>query len=135
MKSLTDVLKIIAIVLNTIFLAVILFSISRHGVHPQAFHDWAGIILVFALPLVTLVTIALTFYKKVQILTSVLKIITIIINAYFLVILIYAMAVERAYLEGLAVLMVYLMCSGLPVVNVLAVVLTFRKGKATSDEI
>jgi hypothetical protein len=135
MKRLTKVLKITAIVLNTIFLVSILIIFSRTGAHLQTLRDWAEFILIFAFPLVTLITMALICLKKFKILTSVFKIIAIVVNAYFLVFLIYAMAVERVYLEGLAVCLVYLMYSGLPVVNVLAVVLTFRKGKATSDEI
>ena len=127
MKRLTKALKIIAIVLNSIFLAVILFIASRPGAHPQTLRDWAGFVLIFVFLPVTLITIALTFHKKVQILTSVLKIIAIILNISFLIILICEMA--DIGLEGLAQWLFCLMGLGLPVVNVLAMALTYRKGK------
>ena len=135
MKGLTYALKIIAIVLNTIFLAGIIFFLIRLGAHPQTLRDWAGFILMFAFPPITLITIVLICLKKFQILTSVLKIIAIIVNASFLVILICVTAIGHVHLEGLAMWLIGLLGFGLPVVNVLAVALTFRKGKATSDEI
>ena len=132
MKVLTTILEIIAIVLNTIFLAGILVVVTRLGANPQTLGDWAGLILMFTFPPVTVVTIALTFQKKVQILTAVLRIATIIVNASFLIILICEMAAGRVNLEGLAQWLLALLGFALPVVNVLAVVLTFRKGEPIS---
>ena len=129
MKGLTYALKIIAIVLNTIFLAGIIFFLIRLGAHPQALRDWAGFILMFAFPPITLITIALTFHKKLEILTSVLKIIAIIVNASFLVILICVTAIGQVHLEGPGMWLLGLLGYGLPIVNILAVALTFRKGK------
>jgi len=130
MKGLTKVVKIIAIVLNAIFLAVILLIVIRTGGRPQSLYDLAGFILIFGFPAVTLITIALTFHKRVQILTSVLKIIAIIVNASFLVMFIGATA--SGHLKGLAMWLVCVMGLGLPVVNILAMALTFRKGKAAT---
>jgi len=129
MKSLTKALKITAIVLNAIFFAGIIFVLIMLGAHPQTLRDWAGFILMFAFPPITLITIALTFHKKFQILTSFLRIIAIIVNASFLVILICVTAIGHVHLEGLAMWMIGLLGYGLPVVNVLAVALTFRKCK------
>jgi len=133
MKSLTKALKITAIVLNAIFFAGIIFVLIMLGAHPQTLRDWAGFILMFAFPPITLITIALTFHKKFQILTSFLRIIAIIVNASFLVILIYATAIGHVHPEGLAVWLLSLLGYGLPVLNVLALALTFRKPKQTSD--
>jgi hypothetical protein len=135
MKRLTSVLKIIAIVLNSIFLAGIIFFLIRLGAHPVTLGDLAGFILIFAFPPVTLITLVLICLKKFQILTSILKIIAIIVNTSFLVILVCETAIGHVHLEGLGIWLLGLLGFGLPVVNVLAVALTFRKGKATSDEI
>ena len=125
MKGLTYALKIIVIVLNTIFLAGIIFFLIRLDAHAQSLRDWAGSILIFALPAVTLITIALTFHKKLEI---VLRIIAILVNASFLVIFIYETA--SGHPKGFLRWLVYVTGYGLPVVNILAVALTFRKGKA-----
>jgi hypothetical protein len=128
MNGLAKALKIIAIVLNTIFLAVnLLIVCSSYGGYPQDLYDWAAFILIFALPPVTLITIALTFHKKLEILTSVLKIIAIILNISFLIILIFEVA--DIGLEGLAQWLFCLMGLGLPVLNVVTLALTFRKEK------
>jgi tellurite resistance protein TehA-like permease len=129
MKGLTKALKIIAIVLNIILLAGLICFLIRLGAHPQTLSDWAGFISMFAFPPITLITIALTFYKKSRILTSVLRIIAVIVNASFLLILICVTAIGRVHLEGLAMWLLGLMGYGLPVLNVLALALTFRKGK------
>jgi len=134
MKRLTKALKIIAIVLNAIFLVGILLTVcSRYGGYPQDLRDQAGFILIFAFPAITLITIALTFHKKAQILTTVLKIISIIANVSFLVIFICEVA--DSCLVGLAMWLVCVMGLGLPIVNILTIVLTYRKGKAMSNEI
>ena len=88
MKIFTKAIKIIAIVLDTIFLAGLIFFLIRLGAQPQTLYDWAGFILMFAFPPITLITIALTFHKKFRILTFFLKIIAIIVNSSFLLILI-----------------------------------------------
>ena len=133
MKGLTKAVKIIAIVLNTIFFAGLIFFLIRHGAHPQYLLDWAGFISIFAFPPITVITIALTFHKKCRILTFALSVIAIIVNASFLVILIYATAIGHVHPEGLAVWLLSLLGYGLPVLNVLALALTFRKPKQTSD--
>ena len=124
MKSLAKTLKVIAIVLNTVFLTGLIFFLIRLGAHPQNLRDWAGFILMFAFPPVTLITIALTFNKKFRILTSVLKIITIIVNAFFLLILIYVTSIGNVHLNGFAMWLFGLMGYGLPVINILAVAMT-----------
>ena len=133
MKSFTKAIKIIAIVLNTIFLAGLIFFLTRLGAHPQTLYDWSGFILMFAFPPITLITIALTFHKKCQILTFVLRIIAIIVNASFLLVLIHAAAIGNVHPSGLAQCLLTLLAYGLPVLNVLALALTFRKPKQTSD--
>ncbi|MHC4397729.1 MAG: hypothetical protein ACYS1A_18960 [Planctomycetota bacterium] len=134
MKGLTYALKIIAIVLNSIFLAGILFGMSRFDVHPQGLHDWAGLIFILVFPAITLITIALTFHKKGKILTYVLRIIAIIVNVFILIIIISAIAVERVYLEDFAQWLVCLMDLGLPVLNLVALALTLRKEKETNSD-
>ncbi len=71
MKSLTYVLKITAIALNTYFSAWVLFIVcSGYGDHPLSLYDWVSSILVLAVPPVTLITIALSFHKNLKILHS-----------------------------------------------------------------
>ena len=83
MKSLTYVLKITAIALNTYFSAwLLLFVCSGYGGHPLSLYAWVSSILICAVPPVTLITIALTFHKNLKILNSVLTIIAIILNAH-----------------------------------------------------
>jgi hypothetical protein len=82
-KSLTYVLKITAIALNTYFSAwVLLFVCSGYGGHPLSLYACLSCILICAVPPVTLITIALTFHKNLKILNSVLRIIAIILNAH-----------------------------------------------------
>ncbi|MHC4308768.1 MAG: hypothetical protein ACYSSN_02380 [Planctomycetota bacterium] len=128
MKRLTKALKIIAIVLNTIFLAGILLIVcSKYGARPENLFELAGFILIFGFPAVTLITIALTFGQKCRSLTFVLRIIAIIINASFLVIFIFEVA-DSSFV-GLVVRLVCIMGLGLPILNVVALALTFIKGK------
>ena len=129
MKGVTKALKIIAIVLNAIFLAGLIFFLIRLGARPRSLSDWAGFISMFAFPPVTLITIALTFHKKCRGLTSVLRIVTVIVNVSFLIILIYFTAIGRVSLEGFLFWMLGILGYGLPVVNVLTLALTFRKEK------
>ena len=90
MKSLTYVLKITAIALNTYFSAwLLLFVCSGYGGHPLSLYACLSCILICAVPPVTLITIALTFHKNLKILTSVLRIIAIILNAHLLIPLIW----------------------------------------------
>ncbi len=71
MKSLTYVLKITAIALNTYFSAwLLLFVCSGYGGHHLSLYAWLSSILICAVPPVTLITIALTFHKNLKILTS-----------------------------------------------------------------
>ena len=71
MKSLTYVLKITAIALNTYFSAwLLLFVCTGYGGHPLSLYAWLSSILICAVPPVTLITIALTFHKNLKILNS-----------------------------------------------------------------
>lgn len=130
MKDLTKTLKIIAIVLNAIFLAGIIYGMTRFGVDPSGLLDLIGCIFILVFPAVTLVTFLLTFHKKAIILTSVLRIITVIINILFLIILISAIVLEGISLEHFFQLLVVTFGLGLPVLNIVAFLLTFRKPKA-----
>ena len=126
MKSLTYIIKLFAIALNTIFLPYVLSFIgSGFGGHPLSLRDWVGCILTCALLPVTLITIALSFHKKFKILTAVLRIIAIILNAYFLIPLI---LFRHEILDDFP-FDVYLIYCGLPAVNLVALALTFRKEK------
>ena len=79
MNSLTYVLNITAIALNTYFSAwLLLFVCSGYGGHPLSLYACLSSILICAVPPVTLITIALTFHKNLKILNSVLRIIAII---------------------------------------------------------
>jgi hypothetical protein len=124
MKSLTYIIKLFAIALNTIFLPYVLSFIgSGFGGHPLSLRDWVGCILTCAILPVTLITIALSFHKKFKILTSVLRIIAIILNAHVLIILI---RFEKDYLENFEVYLIYF---GAAVLNLVALALIFRKVK------
>jgi hypothetical protein len=126
MKSLTYVLKITAIALNTYFSALVLFIVcSVYGDHPLSLYDWVSSILVLAVPPVTLITIALSFHKNLKILNSVLRIIAFILNAYLLVPLIWF---QYEFFDD-PVFEVYLRYYGLPVLNLVALAVTLRKGK------
>ena len=126
MNSLTYVLKITAIALNTYFSAwLLLFVCSGYGGHPLSLYAWLSSILICAVPPVTLITIALTFHKNLKILTFVLRIIAIILNAYFLVPLIWF---RHEILDDFP-FDVYLIYCGLPALNLIALAVTFRKEK------
>jgi hypothetical protein len=84
MKGVTKTLKIIAIVLNAILLAGILFDMCRYGVWPRTLLYMDAFILIL-FPAVTLVTIALTFRKEGKMPACVLKVIAIIVNILFLI--------------------------------------------------
>jgi hypothetical protein len=126
MKYLTYILKLFAIAMNTIFLPYVLSLIgSDFGGLPLSLLDWVECILSCALPPVTIITIALSFHKKFKILTSVLRIIAIIVNAYLLVLII---SFQHDIFHDL-VLEPYLTYSALPALNLVALALTFRKEK------
>ncbi len=127
MKDLTKTLKIIAIVLNAIFLAGLIYGMTRFGVHPRDLHDQVGFIFTLIFPAVTLAAIILTFYKK----SRILRIIAIIVNVLFLIILISAIALKGVNLEHFAQLLVCIFGLGLPFLNIAAFALTFRKPKAS----
>ena len=131
MKGQTKTLTIITAVLNGIFLAGLLFGISMYGARAEGRLDKAGLIFILVFPAVTLVTIALTFGKEGKKLTFVLKVIAIIVNILFLIILISALALafERLHNQDFAQWLVCIIGLGLPVLNVVTLGLTFRKGK------
>ena len=122
MKELTKVLIIAAIVSNFMFLTFVLSAICHEfGSHTLSLRDWVGCILIFTLPVVMLITIALTFYKRFKILTFVLRIIAIILNAYALIILIWFEQDPLDYLE------LYLMYYAFAAGNLVVIALTFIK--------
>jgi hypothetical protein len=123
MKGVNKTVKIIVIVLNAIFLAGLLFGMSRYGVRPRGLLDKAGLIFILVFPAVTLVTIALTFRKEGKKPASILRIIAVIVNILFLIIFITAIALEGVSLEHFGQLLVCIMGLGLPVLNVVAVAL------------
>jgi len=126
MKELTKVLIIAAIVPNIIFFTFYLLAICNDdGGQTLSLRDWVGIILIFALPLVMLITIALTFYKRFKILHFVLRIIAVILNAYLLIPLIWN---RHEILDDLP-LDVYLMYFAFAVANLVVIALTFIKEK------
>ncbi len=126
MKSLTYLLKITAIALNTYFSAwLLLFVCSGYGGHPLSLYACLSCILICAVPPVTLITIALTFHKKFKILTSVLRIIAIMLNAYLLIPLIWF---QHEILDDMP-LWAYLIYCGLPALNLVALAFTLRKEK------
>jgi hypothetical protein len=129
MKGVSKTLKIIAIVLNGIFLAGLILFLISFGPDPRTLNDWAGFISMFAFGPMTIITIALTFGKKLQVLRSILRVIAIIVNVLFFIILIYVTAIGNVHLEGPAMWIFGLLSYGLPVVNLAALALTFRKGK------
>lgn len=131
MEKLNKAIRINVIILNAVFFTGMIFFLIRLGADPRNLRDWAGFILIFAFPPITLVTIALTFQKKLQILTFVLKIIAIILNASFLLILIWVTALGRVHLEGIAIWLFGLLGYGLPVINLIALALTFIRTKQT----
>jgi len=126
MKYLTYVLKFTAIAVNTYFLSFVLsFVRSGFGGHPLSLLAWVASSSVLAIPPVTLITIALTFQKKFKILTSVLRIIAIILNAHLLIHLIWF---HHEILDDMA-LWAYLIYCGLPFLNLVALAVTFIKVK------
>ena len=129
MKTLAKGIKITSIVLNGIFLAGLIYGVTRYGAHPRDGLDKAGLILIFIFPAVAIVTIALTFLKKARSVTFVMMIIAVMINILFLIILISSMIIKGVNLEHFTQLMVCIWGLGLPVVNIVAFALTFRKGK------
>lgn len=126
MKDLAKTLKIIAIVLNAIFLAGLIYGMTRFGVHPRDIHDQVGFIFTLIFPAVTLVTITLSFYNK----ANILRIIAIIVNVSFLIILISAIAIKGINLEQFEQLLVLIFGLGLPFINIIAFLLPVRKPKA-----
>ena len=131
MKGGNKTLTIIAIVVNAIFLAGLLFGMSMYGARAEGRLDKVGLIFILVFPAVTLITIALTFRKEGKKLASVLRIIAVIVNVLFLIILISAMvlALERLHNQDFAQWLVCILGLGLPVLNLVALALTFRKTK------
>ncbi|MHC4694521.1 MAG: hypothetical protein ACYS67_17410 [Planctomycetota bacterium] len=129
MERLNKAIRINAIILNAVFLAGIILFLIKLGADPRNLRDWAGFISMFAFPPITLIAITLTFQKKLQILTLVLKIIAIILNASFLLILIWVTALGNVHLDGIVMWLFGLLGYGLPVLNLTVIALTFRRAK------
>jgi hypothetical protein len=131
MKGVTAVVKNIAIVLNVLFLAFLLFTVKSKGVvFGQAdFREWAGLILTFTFPPVTLVALAFDFLKKKPAISFYLKVISIIINFSYLITIIFEVVRGRFGYVVFNILMLVLL-AGLPIVNLLAILPTFQKCRA-----
>ena len=131
MKGVTAIVKNIAIVLNVIFLAFLLFTLKCKGVvvGQADFREWAGLILTFTFPPVTLVTLAFAFHKKKPTISFALKVISIILNFSYLITIILEVVSGRFGYVVFNILMLVLL-AGLPIVNLLAILLPFQKGRA-----
>lgn len=131
MKGVTAIVKIIAIVLNVIFLAFLIFTVKSKGVvvGQADFREWAGLILTFTFPPVTLVALAFDFLKKKPTISFALKIISIIINFSYLISIILEVVRGRFGYVVFNILMLVLL-AGLPILNIFAILPTFQKGRA-----
>ena len=128
MRELSKVLIIAAVIPNFMFFTLYVLAVCNHyGSLPSSLLDWLRGILIFAISPIMLITIALTFYKKFQILHSVLRIIAIILNAHALIILIWF---EQDPLDYLAL---YLMYYVFTVGNLVVIALTFIKQKEKTE--
>jgi hypothetical protein len=124
MKELTTVLIIAAIIPNFMFFTLFLSAICNdYGAITTSLLDLLRSILIFAISPIMLIIIALTFYKKFKILHSVLRIIAVILNAYFLIGLIWSWQEELTDIT----LEAYIMFCALPAANLVVIVLTFIK--------
>ena len=132
MKGGSRTLKIIAIVVNGIFLAGLIYGVTMYGVHLRDVHDRVGFIFTLVFPTVTLVATVLTFRREGRECTCVLRVIAVIVNVLFLIIFISAIALKGVNLEYLGQLPVCIMGLGLPVLNVVVLALAFRKEKQTT---
>lgn len=131
MKGVTAIVKITAIVLSVIFLAFLLFTVKSKGVvvGQADFREWAGLILTFTFPPVTLVALAFDFLKKKPAFSAALKVVSIILNFSYLITIILEVVGGRHGYVGFNILMLFLL-AGLPIVNLLAILPTFQKGRA-----
>ena len=130
MKELTKVLIIAAIIPNFMFFTFFLSAICNdYGTLTPSLLDWLRGILMFTLSPIMLITIALTFYKKFKILHSVLRIIAIILNAYFLIGLIWS---RHEILTDLA-FEAYIIYCAFPAANLVVLALTFIKQKEKTE--
>ena len=130
MRQLSKVLIIAAVIPNFMFFTS--FSSAFYndfGTFTQSLRELLRGILIFALPVVMLITIALTFYKKFKILHSVLRIIAVILNAYFLIGLIWSWRQELTDIT----LQDYIMLCALPAANLVVIALTFIKQKEKTE--
>ena len=134
MKKCIKNLRITAVVLNAIFLAGIIYGMTRYGVHLRGLHDKAGFMFALVFPAVTLVALALTFLKRPISLTSVLRNIALILNGLFLILLISAMALKGVNVEHFTQLMVCVLGIGIPALNLVALALTFIKQKEKTPD-
>jgi hypothetical protein len=131
MRDLTKVLIIAAIIPNFTFLTFFLLAIfNDYGTLTTSLLDLLRGILTFAIAPIMLITIALTFYKKFKILTSVLRIIAVILNAYFLIGLIWS---RHEILTDLA-LDTFLIYCAYPAANLVVIALTFIKQKEKTED-
>ena len=134
MKKFIKNLRITAVVLNAVFLAGIIYGITRYGVNLRGLHDKAGFMFALVFPAVTLVALALTFLKRPISLTSVLRNIALILNGLFLILLISAMALKGVNVEHFTQLMVCVLGIGIPALNLVALALTFIKQKEKTPD-
>ena len=135
MKTLSAILKIVAIALNTIFLTIVLIFIARWGPYTENILTWTATILFLTSPAVSLITIVFTFLKKIKILTNVLKVFTIVLNVSLLIVSSCLLALQLVNFGGTGILwqVFLLMCFLTPVINILAIALPFRREEKIID--
>ncbi|KPL24437.1 MAG: hypothetical protein AMJ75_03805 [Phycisphaerae bacterium SM1_79] len=127
-KELTKILIIAAIIPNFMFFTFYLSAICNdYGTLTLSLLVWIRGILIFAIPVVMIISIELTFYKKFKILHSVLRIIAVILNAHALIVLIWF---EQDPLDYLALYLIYY---AFAVGNLVVLALTFIKQKENTE--
>ena len=129
-RELSKVLIIAAIIPNFMFFTLYVLAICNdYGSLPSSLLDLLRGILIFAISPIMLIIIALTFYKKFKILHSVLRIIAVILNAYFLIGLIWSWREELTDIT----LEAYIMFCAFPASNIIVLALTLIKLKEKTE--
>jgi len=132
MKTLTTVIKIIAIVLNTLLIAFFAYcmisSIASGDLHmDEGFYMWIGMPLILTCFPLSLITIVLTFLKKTRTFACVLKLISIALNICSFAYMVCAALAQGVHAEGFFLWLILLTIYALPLLNILTIALTFRK--------
>ena len=134
MKTLSAILKIVAIAINTIYLTIGLILIARRGPYTENILAWAATILFLTSPPASLIAIVFTFLKKIKILTNVLKVFAIVLNISLLIVSI-CLLLQLGNLVGMDILTLVflLLCFLTPIINILAIALPFRREEKIID--